>query len=266
MGSRTPRTILDILGVLLFLLAFGVWSPFPALKRITNSLTNPLIMAVKIPITGTGHMISQVFTLRQAQKENESLQDENQMLKAQLLFLAGSEKENERLRQALGFSHQPFVLARLINADLLARHPDTWFHRIEINKGESQGVAAGMVALTPDGVVGYVENVYPMSSTIKLLTDPEISVPSIDERTKELGLLSGEGKDTLVWRYIPADSDIQVGDLILTSSTSNIFPEGLRLGYVVESKIIPGELFKRVVVRPAIPFATLNSIILISTR
>lgn len=265
MRFRIPKigVILFVLGAVLVL---RFWSPFPFLQDVTRALLFPAIQLVRIPVNGIGGAISQIITLRGAQQENAIFVKELKDLNVRISFLEGVESENRRLRSVLGFSTRPFVLRALLAADVLERNPDMWFHMVEIGKGESQGVRVGMVAVTPEGVVGHVRSVGQHSAQVQLITDPDSSIPSSCERTQELGLLKGSGTGTLHWRYIPADSDVQIGDLIQSSGASTMYPEGLRLGTVVHVKNPTDDLFQVILARPAVNYSTLRSLFLISTR
>ena len=250
--------------ILLFLIRF--WSPLDSLQRISHVVTEPIVFVVRTPLAFAGDRVVRFVTLWHADAENARLRHVADELRTRVLLLEGVDKENARLRQALGFATRPFILDTLIGADVTLRHPGAWFHSVEINKGEQHGVRSGMVVLTSEGVVGHVVQVFQNGSRVRLLTDLASAIPSSGERTKELGLLAGTGTNTLQWQYIPADSDIQEGDLIQTAGASAVYPEGLKLGYVARVATHPGELFKMVEVRPAVNLASLHSVFLVQSR
>jgi rod shape-determining protein MreC len=64
------------------------------------------------------------------------------------------------------------------------------------------------------------------------LTDPNFSVSVRVERTRVEGVVSGTGTNLCVLKYIPLEEDIVVGDILITSGTDGIFPEGIKVGVI----------------------------------
>ena len=117
---------------------------------------------------------------------------------------------------------------------MIARDTDNLFSTITINKGSRGGVQKGMTVVAyqqdMEGLVGKVVAVGPGSSEILPLYDPQCMVSARLDRTRDEGLVNGEGKDsgTILMRYVKsiAKDTIEYGDLVVTSGLGGFTPKG----------------------------------------
>jgi rod shape-determining protein MreC len=160
------------------------------------------------------------------------LTEEVNLLKSKLVTLNELSLENARLKSLLGFKQQaPY---RLVAARVIGRSPDSWSSSIIIDKGNLQGLRRGMPVITPLGLAGRVVEVATLASRVILVSDPGFGVAAMVERSRQEGLVNGSLKTNLILRYLPADADIKVGDVIITSGLNKACPKGLVIGTVTE--------------------------------
>src|SRR2546426_449909 len=97
-----------------------------------------------------------------------------------------------------------------------------------------QTVLARITAvIAPDGLVGRVVDVRAGSSVVQVLTDPASSVGAHVVRTRTPGVVEGEPRGTLRFKYMPRDgSGLQIGDLVVSSGLGGLFPGGIPIGRV----------------------------------
>jgi rod shape-determining protein MreC len=184
---------------------------------------------------------------------------------ASYIFLAGKERENRMLAEQVKRIEQEkdlFLEAKLENdrlrdllelksrrsdyvttAEVFARDPTNWFQSLWIDKGRDDGVSKDMIAVTATGVVGKVHRVLKDNANIILLTDINSSVAARIQSSRVEGILQGSGDDKCYLEYVFQDSDVSVGDRIITSGLDGIFPEGLRIGSITDVKKKSGDLF-----------------------
>ena len=148
-------------------------------------------------------------------------------------------------------------------AVVIARDPANWNSSLMINKGKSSGIRPGMAVVNAMGVVGKIAEVARDVSKVILVNDPGFSVAVVNQRSRESGLLSGSLSGVCRLNYLPEDADIRVGDDILTSALSSMFPEGLRVGTVNE--VYPGEIGTppRAIVEPVIEVSKIEEVLII---
>lgn len=130
-----------------------------------------------------------------------------------------------------------------ISAKVISNSTNRQRNYIMLNKGTKHGVRKNMGIIGPNGIVGVVfETSEDFSSGISLLNIKQ-SVSAKLKNNNELGSLIWEGDSPLfgqldaVENYVP----IQIGDTIITSGFSHIFPEGENIGTVEEFNKIPGK-------------------------
>lgn len=140
---------------------------------------------------------------------------------------------------------------------------DTWSSAVILDKGRSNGVRKGQVAVTYAGLAGRVVEVSDSTSKVMLMNDPDLSVSCIDQRSRQEGLVSGTLGNTLVMKYISKDADIAVGDTIVTSGLTEAFPKGILVGEVREIGEEFSGLSRYAVILPAANLANLEEVLVI---
>ena len=207
--------------------------------------------------------------------EFDELVAENTRLKAQLanlsdrIYLAQeTETRNQWLSQFLEMkrAHTDFTFA---DAAITGQESVNYMTVLTIDKGTSHGITAGMPVVTPDGVLGFVDEVGLTWAKIRTLIEASASVGACVERTGEDGLVEGDfslSRDGLCrLTYLNAESDIQVGDRIITSGYGSVYPRGLVIGYVTE--IVP-DLYSRTLtatIQPASSLTNLERVMIITS-
>ncbi|HET8984672.1 MAG TPA: rod shape-determining protein MreC [Trueperaceae bacterium] len=139
--------------------------------------------------------------------------------------------------------------------------------RLIIGIGTSSGVQVGMPVTVPQGLVGIVTEVTANSAIVRTVVDPQSRVGvSVRDRGGQ-GVVVGDVADLLrVTRFIQSD-DVQVGDLVETSSYGGLFPIGVLVGTVQEVlPPDPNDLRRSFLVRPSVDLATLREVVLLAPQ
>lgn len=139
--------------------------------------------------------------------------------------------ENDSLRRLLGL--QPALPVPSLAAEVLFEAPDPFSRRVVIDRGAAQGVAAGSPVINEAGVLGQVTRVYPLSAEVTLLTDKDAAIPVLNARTQMRNAAAGRADGSgMELRFLAANADIKVGDLMTTSGLDGIYPPGLPVARV----------------------------------
>ncbi len=166
--------------------------------------------------------------------------------------------ENERLRKLLQLtSERPDYIA---TAEVFARDPTNWFQMLWVNKGTNDDITKDMVAVTPLGPVGRVHRVFLGGANIILITDVNSSVAVRLQSSRVEGILEGRGDDRCYLKYISKESEVKVGDRVITSGLEGIYPEGLLIGYVQEVTKDDEEVFQLIEVLPSQNMKTVEEV------
>jgi rod shape-determining protein MreC len=135
------------------------------------------------------------------------------------------------------------------------------YNFITINKGSHHGIYPEMAVISPNGVVGVVFTVSGNFSTIISLLNRDFRISAKIKKNDYFGSLSWKGTDhfTADLSEIPYHVDVQVGDTIVTSGYSAIFPENILLGVISDFSIEESN-FYQIEVKLSVDFKHLVSV------
>ncbi len=201
-------------------------------------------------------LLKPLILVKDSIKDFLLLKQENAQLKKQIFELSLKEnyysslvQENKRLKEILSLKEQRKDIVAI--GKVISKGSTKYLKTIWIDKGSAHGIKKDYSAVTKNGLVGKIVSVYPESSEILLITDPNFSVSVRIERSRAEGILSGKG-DKCVIKYIPLEEEVFVGDRVITSGLDGIFPEGVIIGAVKSSDKRKG-LFQIIEVIPMQP-------------
>jgi rod shape-determining protein MreC len=175
-------------------------------------------------------------------------------------------QENTRLRELVAFP-APVSFTEVV-ARVAVREPGSWFQWIIINKGENDGITLDAPVLGwADGrpvVLGRIGELSSSSAKVVLMTNTLSALPVEIRQKKEDGLLEGQNTASLRINYLLPEGSIAIGDEVITSPLSTVFPPGVMVGYVQD--LVPGEdaeLMRSAVVKPAVNFNHLREVLVL---
>ncbi|GAA0450399.1 rod shape-determining protein MreC [Aeromonas salmonicida subsp. achromogenes] len=240
---------------------FGV---FTHVRVYLSSLVSPLQYIANAPGIMLDTMSTQVQT--RAGLIEQTKQQEQQLftLRSRLLKMDHLEHENQRLRELLGSPvHKE---SRKMVAELLSVDSDPFSHQVLINKGALDGVYNGQPVINDQGVIGQVLHVGSTTSRVLLVTDSSHGIPVRVLRNDLRAIASGSGElDKLELRNLPRNTDVQVGDLLVTSGLGGRFPEGYPVATVTRSDYVEGKPFAQVEAKPLVALDRLRYLLMLWT-
>lgn len=206
-------------------------------------------------------------------REKSNLIEENELLKQQLAEIIEDnkrlllyEEENKRLSDLLRISEK-YPNYKTIGANITSKAPGVWYQTFVINKGTSDEVHTNMILTSTEGLVGKVTESGTTYSQCQSILDSRSSVSAMSSRTKDLGVVKGDyilmQQGLCKMEYIDMEAQIIVGDEIVTSHLSDIYPEGLSIGKVAEIKIDTNGLTKYAIIEPYVDFKHLDTILVL---
>ncbi|MEO8313884.1 MAG: rod shape-determining protein MreC [Pseudomonadota bacterium] len=183
--------------------------------------------------------------------ENAALLKRDSALALKAMRYEALEQENTRLRNlsaALPALITRSQLAEVVNADLGPAR-----QRLVIDKGESNGLFRSQAIVDTAGLMGQLVRVGPWSAEVMLITDLEAAVPVAIVRNGLRTEVVGTGDaDELELPYVPVTADVKVGDVLVTSGLGGVFPEGIPVGVITESRRDPDEILLHVRAKPRV--------------
>jgi len=199
-------------------------------------------------------------TVAELNSENEALKKELEVNREKVYDADLVREENDFLREYLGLKaeHADFEFE---DASVIGRESTNYHTVYTLSRGSMHGIEKGMPVITADGLVGYVTEVGPTYCRSVSVTETATAVGAYIERSGVLGVV--EGTYTLRFDklcrmiYIDPDSDLRVGDKVITSGIGSVYPRGLYIGEVTD--IIPDEN-NRTITAIIKPYADLDNV------
>ncbi|MBU3695247.1 rod shape-determining protein MreC [Dechloromonas sp.] len=186
--------------------------------------------------------------LKELQQENSDLKHAQLSTTPNLQRLAQLESENERLRKLLAVKEREKASGQV--AQILYTARDPFSRKVIVDKGQQAGITAGQPAIDEAGVVGQVTRVFPFSAEVTLITDKSQAIPVQVVRSGQRSVVFGLGNGQLELRYMPANADVQVGDVLVTSGLDGIFLPGFPVAKVVNVERDSAYSFARIFCTP----------------
>lgn len=223
----------------------------------------PLRYVINIPSEIFGWGQTTLISRSSLQEQNATLLTQNKILKAQLHKSIFTEAENIRLRNLLKSSKR--VGERILIAELLSVNLDPFRQQVVINKGLTErDIFTGQPILDADGIMGQIVHVNPVTSTAMLITDPSHALPVQSLRNGIRAIAVGTGAGGLLELInLPNNTDIKVGDKLVTSGMGCVFPAGYPAAEVTEVNINPSLPFAQVLARPAAKLDRSSEVLLV---
>jgi rod shape-determining protein MreC len=150
---------------------------------------------------------------------------------------------------------------RLLKASVIGRDPQNINGYLHIDKGTIHGVAKNQPVVSADGFVGKIKNAGTTTSIIETIENRGFAVSAIDINTGIHGVVKSQ--TNLLFDYVRHTDTIEIGDSLLTSGMSEVFPKGILIGTVQRVSESDDLFFKHVFVAPATQINRLVSIYII---
>ena len=191
--------------------------------------------------------------------ENQRLKTENIILSSKIQQIYKLEKENRRLHELLDSkpkSEDVFILAEII-----AENPDPFKHRIIINKGSKENIKVNQSVADSKGIIGHIIRDQIFGSEVLLITDPEHAIPIEIARTGLRSIALGTGSyEEIQLSFLAANTDIQKGDILLTSGLGEQYPSGYPVAVIEKIAVLEGEPFLEVLAKPFAKLTNINEV------
>lgn len=156
-----------------------------------------------------------------------------------------------------------FVSAKVIN-----NSTDRFTNFITINKGNAEGIKPGMAVISAAGAIGKVKLTSQHFSVVTSLLNTDLRVSGLLKRTGHFGTVQWDGNDPQITElnFIPRHVKPMVGDTVITSGYSGIFPEGILIGTLSEVTLSEETPFFELKIKLAQDFHKLSFVTVIKSN
>ncbi len=185
--------------------------------------------------------VNEITAYISLKKANQILSEENARLSNKLpsAFMR-TDTAQFFVNDSLFRQQYQYVSATVISNSISRRN-----NYMKINKGRRHGLRPDMAVLAPNGVAGQIIEVSKNYSSVMSMLNSHTRINAKLKNSNQSGSLSWTGHDYRFGKLvdIPSHVSIHIGDTVVTSGYSHIFPESQMLGTVEEFSPAPGDNF-----------------------
>src|ERR1043166_2877664 len=237
-------------------------SGVPILESVTFGLFAEAQRGLSTGVSGFRRMWNRYVWLRGVEAENADLKRQLDEVRVQYQERRALADRARQLEETLGLRDHSNL--QTVAADVIASSASPDFRTLTLDKGTRQGLKPDMAVIAAAGAVGRVVVPSPGAAKVQLLSDRNAAAGALIERSRAQGVALGAGDERLRLEYVSETSDVVVGDLVVTSGIDGIYPKGFTIGHVdtVEKS---GPAYKRITVKPAVNFSSLETVLVVLT-
>lgn len=234
----------------------------PVAADVLALVTTPVETGLAKVHRATTGLWSIYLDWKNVRAENARLRNEVQRLRVEALRVSEIDEENDRLRRLLAL-RQRLPLTTL-SAEIIGREWGGWVRSLTVNRGRGDKIPRLAPVISPDGLVGRVVDVRAGAAVIQVLSDPASTVSAHVVRTRTLGIVEGEPRGTIRFRYMARDGGgLQLNDLVTTSGLGGLFPRGIPIGRVASIDNRGSALFHYATLTPLVDFARVDDVLVL---
>lgn len=260
-----------------FLMKYDYWLLFIFLEVVSiillfrfNSYQGSVFFTSANQVSGTVYKgVNEITSYFKLHSINRDLVQRNVQLELEVEQLSKALHEYvkdtvaiTRLRDEV-LQHYTLYSARVVNNSVTLSD-----NYITIDKGTADGVTPELGVVSGSGIVGIVYQTSSHFSLVLPVLNTKSSISCKINRTDYFGTLKwAGGSSQYAWvKDIPRYSEFTLGDTVVTSGHSAVFPEGIPVGVVDDMADSHDGLSYRLKVRLFTDFARLNDVSVIRAK
>ena len=248
--SSISASVVFILSFFLIFFSKSDYFLINQIKTVSNEYVNPITKVVSFPVTMTSNFIAQIHEFNKLKIDNMKLKEEILRLKKWQILAIQNTRENKVLKKLLNATDNNLALVK--TTSVINRNDLLFSKTININAGTKHNLKNQMSVINHRGLVGRVIHSSLNKSKVLLITDQNSSVPVKTISDGSFSLVQGsKNGNILISSFIKGDKMPQIGDLLVTSGSAQIFPPDLLVGKII--KILDNRFY-------VLPFVDFNNL------
>ncbi|MDW5502698.1 rod shape-determining protein MreC [Pseudomonas lundensis] len=264
--SRGPslqlRLFLAVIVAICLIVADSRLGTFVKIRNYMDTAVSPFYFLANGPRKVLDSVSETLATRQQLELENRALRQELLLKNSDILLLGQFKQENARLRELLGSPLRQDEHKMV--TQVISTGSDPYSDQVVIDKGSDNGVYEGQPVISDKGVVGQVVAVAKVTSRVLLICDASHALPIQVLRNDIRVIAAGSGcTDDLQLEHLPNNTDIRVGDVLVTSGLGGRFPEGYPVAVVSSVKVDNQRAYTVIQARPTAGLQRLRYLLLL---
>ena len=262
--KHQPLIIACLLVIIsLIILSYSVKQPTRVgfFRELIMETAAPLANMITLSFKDLAGVWKRYIFLVGLEDENGRLKKDNASLKEEINRYRESYLENIRLQKLLALKER--TNHHTIAAMVIGRDQTSIIKTILINKGTSHGLRLDLPVIADQGVVGRIVETSAHVSRVLLLIDENSNIDALIQENRIQGILQGAASRGCSLKYVAKTETVNVGNIIVSSGLSGLFPKGLLLGVVKNVEKTDSGLFQKIDIAPYVDFSRLEEVMVI---
>ncbi|MFH4968713.1 rod shape-determining protein MreC [Gaetbulibacter sp. M240] len=187
-------------------------------------------------LLNTTNNISQYFHLK---SQNELLVEENKELKS-MLFNSQITPDSVFTDSSRFDQKYKFTSANIIRNNYAATD-----NFLLLNKGKKDSIKEDLGVISSKGIIGIIDHTSKHYATVISILNTSSRISAKLKKSNHFGTLIWNGKNPNIVQLFDVEkiAPVRIGDTIVTSGRSIIFPKGVNIGYISDFKLDAAENF-----------------------
>ena len=240
-------------------------------EKVAKDIGTVVLKVVSAPFNFVQDKIDEAVEKNNLYEKYKELQNKEDQVDSVIAQNENLQNEVDKLKETLELNT---ILSDKVylNATVVSRNIGYWYDEVTIDKGSKNGIEKGMAVVTTDGLIGQITKVSNYSSTVKLLSNENMS-DKISVKIKVgddyvYGLISMYDSKTNTYTVegISENVDIEEGADVVTTGMGTIFPSGLMVGTAQKVTTDNFDLSKVVEVKASVDFDDLDYVTVLKRK
>lgn len=218
--------------VLLFLTHRVLFFAPGAFEYYSSYLMYPILVVQNSVVSPIKSFFQKRKSVSDLETQLQDLQKERDVILAQNIELQGMISFAQDTQELVAFKER-YETQHTSLAQVLVKNFSEQAHYFLIDKGLRAGIAKDMAVVYKNVLIGKITEVYPHYSKVVLVTDQACKVAAFCSNSKATGIYQGSNEAwTAQLNHVSHLSQLEEGEMILSSGDGLIFPRGFGLGTV----------------------------------
>lgn len=260
-----------ILAVIIVLIGMAIYA---GVNGKLTTLPQEILGAIAVPVKKATAQISNKFSVLKDRyldideiiAENEELKEKNKELMEKQVEYDKMKIENEKYKEFLEIKeeHPEYDFH---SASVIGRDGQDKFYSFTIDAGKKDGVKENDVVLSSMGAIGVVVESGYNYSRVSTILSPSVNVACFVSSTRDTGVVCGDSEYShqgkTVIKYLPKNTEVEVGDIINTTGMGGVFPKDLLIGTIESIETDSSGNYNYAVVEPVSNIAEVKTVFVI---
>lgn len=268
LSSKYWLLLFTVICILLVFLSSKTEGKAGPIEKIASYTVAPFQKGINNISTVLRDSIENLDTLKELRAENESLKIQIDNLTIENSRLLQNSYELERLQELYKLDANSIEYQK-VGARIIAKDSGNWFNTFTIDKGTKDGLNVDMNVIAGTGLVGIITKVGDNWATVRSIIDDASNISAMVLSTGDLCMVQGDLsliKDGII-KFEQLDnnnSEIIVGEQLVTSHISDKYLQGLTIGVITEVTVDSNNLTRSGRITPIVDFSQLQEVLVIT--